>query len=249
MSLIYANGTADENRAYCTKADPEGFFEVGSIGSVGQGRRSDLEDVADTLKAGATIEEIAEKYPVQLIKYPRGITNLKSILDKKKVPEERNVIVTIYYGEGGTGKTQHVLRDAKRLGVDLYILSPPNGNTIWWDNYDGEAGLLLDDFYGWIKPHDLYRILDRYRFQIPIKGGHVWARWSYVWITSNNSPGQFYKDEIMMKLDKTAYNRRFHNIFELKYRNEKKDSVYFPIEDKQENQLFTRNVILRNDFE
>jgi len=70
----------------------------------------------------------------------------------------------------------------------------------------------MDDFYGWIEPATLYRILDMYPMQLPIKGGFVWAMWNYVFITSNVRPEEFYRKEVMDKLDPAAYFRRFHRV-------------------------------------
>lgn len=96
---------------------------------------------------------------------------------------------------------------------------------------------MLDDFYGWIKPHDLYRILDRYRYQAPVKFGFTWARYKYVWITSNSSPSSFYKQAVMESLDTTAYNRRFHNIYRLDYYMGAKDAICVPIIEKEDKKL------------
>lgn len=242
LSLIYANGSAEKNRIYCTKADPEGFFEVGDINASGQGARTDLHEVIETIRSGASIEVIADRHPVELVKYKTGLLYLKNVLDKKTVPSERDITVTIYHGEGGTGKSQHVHFDAKRLGVELYILSTPNNGSLFYDGYTDQRGLLLDDFYGWIKPHDLFRVLDRYCYQINIKGGFAYARWEYVWITSNKPPNSFYSDKVMATLDTTAYNRRFHNIYRLDYYMGDQNAVCLPIVEKEVKKLLYKAI-------
>lgn len=172
-----------------------------------------------------------------MIKFKTGILYLKSIIDNRLIPKERDITVTIYYGEGGTGKTQHAHRDAARLGIDLYILSPPNNGSLYWDGYTDQTGLLLDDFYGWLKPHDLYRVLDRYKYQVSFKHGFAFARYTYVWITSNRPPNSFYGEKVMDTLDPTAYNRRFHNIYRLDYYMGRQDAVLLPIIEKEEKKI------------
>lgn len=58
----------------------------------------------------------------------------------------------------------------------------------------------------------LFRILDIYALQLPTKGGFTWAKWNYVFITSNNAPQNWYKPETMEKIDQTAFWRRIHKI-------------------------------------
>ena len=103
-------------------------------------------------------------------------------------------------------------------------MSSPDSNTVWWDFYDGEKAIIIDDFYGWIKPHELYRICDRYKYKVAFKGGFHYAQWLYVFITSNSDPSKFYKEETMKRLDETAYYRRFHNIYEFSYYTDDKNS-------------------------
>lgn len=232
--LNYAKGNPAQNREYCSKQDAN-FWEHGEITVAGRGQRTELLDVVDTMQqpGGATAEALIEKHPVEMIKYFNNIMRVNNILRKKHLPEFRDITVTVYYGEGGTGKTSKAICDAKAVGLSYYILSPPNNQNQWYDNYTGEGALILDDFYGWLPPHDLYRVLDRYKLMIPIKGSHEWALWTHVWITSNVPPDRFYKPETMAKLDPTAYNRRIHNIYYLSYANDEKTAVRQPIMEKE----------------
>ena len=235
LALIHANGSAQQNRDYCSKADPNNFYEVGTIKSTGQGTRTDLHQVVDFIKEQPrTIEEVAENFPIEFIKFNRGLKDFKSVIDKKNIPEDRDVTVSVFYGEGGTGKTNYAVHLYKKLGLGYYILSAPDSHTVWWDNYDGEKAIIIDDFYGWIKPHELYRICDRYKYKVPVKGSFLHAQWTYVFITSNNEPRKFYKEETYNRLDQTAFHRRFHNIYLWEYYDEEKTSCSPLIKEKNE---------------
>lgn len=235
LTLIHAKGNAEQNLAYCTKADPAGFWQHGDIKKTGQGKRSDLQDVADYIKqTPRTIEELAENYPLEFIKYNRGLKDYKNVVDKKSLSDERDVTVSVFYGEGGTGKTQYAVSLCQKFGISYYMLSATDSNTVWWDFYDGEKAIIIDDFYGWIKPHELYRICDRYKYKIAFKGGFYHAQWLYVFITSNNPPLNFYKEATLAKLDRTAYTRRFHNVYLWSYHNMNKDCcVLFKEKDER----------------
>lgn len=224
MTLLHAKGDAQSNRNYCTKADPNNFFEIGEIKKQGQGARNDLNAVADFIKKDVqTLENLAENFPVEYIKFGRGLKDYKSLMDKKALSKERDVTVSVFYGEGGTGKTQYAVSLCEQYGISYYILSSPDSNTVWWDFYDGEKAIIIDDFYGWIKPHELYRICDRYKYKVAFKGGFHYAQWLYVFITSNSDPSKFYKEDTMKRLDETAYYRRFHNIYEFSYYTDEKN--------------------------
>lgn len=226
LTLIHAKGNADQNLAYCTKADPTGFFEHGDIKKSGQGKRSDLQDVADYIKeAPRTTLEIAENFPTAFIKFNRGLIEYKNILETKNLEEDRDVTVSIFYGEGRTGKTNYAITLCQKYNISYYMVQAPESGGTWWNMYDGERAIILDDFYGWTKPHELYRICDRYKYRIPYKGGFYNAKWKFVFITSNLPPSKFYKEEVYAKLDKTAYYGRFHNIYYWEYYDEEKTAL------------------------
>lgn len=233
MALIYAKGSPDQNRTYCSKADPN-FIEIGNIKKSGSGSRTDLLEVTDYITSSVrTMEDVAENFPVQFVKFHRGLKDFKSLMDKKKIPEDRDVTVSVFHGEGGTGKTAYAITLCKKYNLDYYILSAPDSHTVWWDNYDGEKAIIIDDFYGWIKPHELFRICDRYKYKVPIKGSFVHAQWQWVFITSNNHPSKFYKQEVYDRLDSTAYFRRLHNIYQWAYYDDDKLSC-IPIEKEKD---------------
>ena len=241
LALIYAKGNAKSNRDYCTKADPNSFFELGQIKAQDQGARNDLNEVVEFIKKDVkTIEELASTFPTQYIKFNRGLKDFKSIMDKKALSKERDVTVSVFYGEGGTGKTQYAISLCEKFGISYYILSSPDSNTVWWDFYDGEKALIIDDFYGWIKPHELFRICDRYKYKVPFKGGFFHAQWLYVFITSNQEPKHFYKDEVFKRLDETAYFRRLHNIYLWEYWDDEKTACCPLIKEKDERPIYQK---------
>lgn len=235
LTLLHAKGNAEQNLAYCTKADPTGYYEHGNIKKTGQGKRSDLEEVVTFIKeTPRTIEEVAETFPIQYVKYNRGLKDFKAVMDKKNIPEDRDVTVSVFYGEGGTGKTNYAKTLCNKYQIPYYILSAPDSNTVWWDMYDGEKAIIIDDFYGWIKPHELFRICDRYKYKVPCKGSFVHAQWLWVFITSNSEPKKFYKKEVYERLDETAYHRRLHNVYYWEYYNIEKNACVPLIKEKDE---------------
>lgn len=223
MSIFAANGSADQNFKYCTKSDPQNFFQHGQI--INRGQRSDMDDVAAALKDRPFID-VALENPGMTIKYGRGMRELKMLYDSLTLPKDRDITVSVYYGNAGTGKTCRALETATKLGLSFYMVNSPQGGSIWYDGYVGQSALIIDDFYGWIKPHDLFRLLDRYPLQLPVKGSHVWAQYSHVFITSNADPLDWYRDDVKIKFDMEALARRLHNIYGIYWVDEDKTAVW-----------------------
>lgn len=201
IHLERAKGTAKQASDYCKKPDTKdpskpapGWEEYGELPR--QGERTDWCVAVEEIKSGTPVEEVIENQP-QLLPCVRALTTFKNMCLK---PLNRPVEVIVLYGEAGSGKS----RWAYDNYPDLYA-KPANK---WWDGYTGQTTVLLDDFYGWIQYHDLLRVLDRYAYNCEYKGGHCWAQWERVIITSNKPPAQWYEKGLT-----PALARRLSKIF------------------------------------
>lgn len=192
-------GTAQQASDYCEYADyPEctvkndPLYKFGEISQ--QGNRTDWHTAVSTL-ATNTVVDVIQTQP-QLLPSIRALERYKQLVIE---PIEREVRVIVLVGLPGTGKSRYCWENYPNL------FSKPSGN--WWDGYNGEETVLLDDFYGDIEYSELLKVLDRYKYRVPIKGAFIGARWTTVLITSNSPPQQWYADT-------KALNRR---ITEIKY--------------------------------
>lgn len=164
---------------YCgkreTRVEDGGPWEHGDPGQ--QGKRSELVVVAEAIQAGKRMRELAEEYPVQAMKYWKGMSALVAI---QNPPKKRNVKVFCLYGSTGCGKT----RSAYDFFPDLYPVFC--SKSPWFDGYEGQRDMLLDDF----GPKQmclqfLKRLLDRYQIMLPVKGGSAPMRADVLIITTN----------------------------------------------------------------
>lgn len=196
-------GSKSEAVAYCRKSDTrvEGPWEFGHFDGE-HGKRKDLDEVSDLIQSGASLREVVECYPVQYIRYRRGIEALHSRFAQDTASKWRVVTVSVYYGDSGAGKTRKAIEETEG---DFYILD--QGERVWFDGYEDQKTLIIDDFYGWIKYGMLLRILDGHPYRCEIKGGFKWALWERVTITSNKHPEEWY-DKGMTP----ALKRRISNI-------------------------------------
>lgn len=94
----------------------------------------------------------------------------------------------VFWGATGTGKSHRAWSEA---GMDAYSKDP---RTKFWDGYDAESNVVLDEFRGSIDISHLLRWLDRYPVRVEIKGSTKPLLASTIWITSNLSPDQWYAD-------------------------------------------------------
>lgn len=168
-------GTAQEASDYCKKDGD--FVEFGEVSKSQSGRRTDLEEIRGKIKDGVPEEEIAEAHFSQWCIYRRSFSAYKSLIRSKESRPDLKVFVI--YGEPGTGKTRYVFTKHN----NVYIC--PDPTLTWFDGYDGEEVVLIDDYRGDGKSAFLLRLLDIYPLQVPVKGGFVDWKPKIIFLTSN----------------------------------------------------------------
>lgn len=165
------------------------------------------------IQSGKTDEEIAESAAWAILRHSKGIASLRFALMRNRSREWRDVEVILLTGEGGTGKTAFAIADSE----DGYFKPDLSKKEIWFDGYQGERTLILDDFRGTsCKFEQLIKLLDGHQLSVPIKGGHTYALWTRVYITSNTTPEEWYYrltesqffDDITVAKEKVVFWRR-----------------------------------------
>lgn len=151
---------------------------------------------------------LIEKCPDVLVRYTRGLQFVQCELARTAANKLRQLKVTVIWGAAGVGKTRRVYEE--HGFEDVYSLSCPSGNALWWDGYVGQSVLLIDDFYGWITYGLLLRVLDIYPLQLQIKGSSTYAMWDKVYITSNKAPELWYAKGMTQALQ-----RRLHEVIHM----------------------------------
>ncbi len=187
-------GTRTDAREYCRKKDTA---IVNTLVELGEWRKdvNNKRKLDVMLKTDMSLDEFIEEAPEYFVCYHRGLIALYNHRAKKKARIFRSVVVTVLYGVTGCGKTTKATE-----GDDWFIM--PSGKGLWFDHYDREKTLIIDDFYGGIKYHILLRLLDGHCQQVPYKGGFVYAFWTNVIITSNKHPNLWYKMGLTAALER-----------------------------------------------
>ena len=153
-------GTRDQARDYCRKDGV--VFEWGQFEGM---------TTADLFKQ--PIGYLKTAWPEFYCRYHKGLEKLQP-----KGPPWRTIEVTHVCGETGSGKTRMVMEMD-----NVYKIDPPYK---WFDGYEGEDILLIDDYKKDSIERGLFlNLLDGYRLRLETKGSHTWALWTKVYITSN----------------------------------------------------------------
>jgi len=181
IHLEYTKGTPQQAADYCRK-EGKVLLEKGLLVEQRPGERTDLESFKEAILSGMTEMELIDNFTCQMARYPKFYQQVRAAQLRKCSQTQREVTVHYIYGPTGSGKT----RWAFETFPDLYRLDHANmDGKIWFDGYEGQKTLLIDDFRGGIKCHYLLELLDRYPMQLQIKGSVSYANWTTVIITSN----------------------------------------------------------------
>lgn len=204
-----ARGRHEQCVEYCSKVETRvaGPWTRGEHGKSGQ--RSDLLDAAARVRAG-NMRRVADELPAVFIRYWRGLAELR----RRVVPPARREGCSgfVYIGGAGVGKTFRVWEEAEVRGGGLYCPIVTD-SKIWFDGYDGERSILLDDFTGkGVEFTLLLRILDVYPLQVEVKGGSVAAEWDRVYITSNLDVVEWWDRAYAYGAQRAALERRFERV-------------------------------------
>ena len=228
-------GTIKQNRDYVFKAGKwadtekedtriEGKqFEIGVVPiEVGQGHRSDLEEIEELIDRGYTPEQIFELSIAYRLR-EKEIRAHYMAKRKKDVPVFRDVRVIWHVGESGTGKSYTMVDLMQQYPDDVYLLNDYEGGGL--DLYQGERILFMDEFRGQIKFNALLGMLDGYRAQVHCRYANVYALWDTVHITSVLPPEMAYNRMVQDNRDIDVVGQLLRRISEIVY-HYKKDGNY-----------------------
>ncbi len=220
-------GTHEQAKAYCTKPEGkiDGPWEYGEEPK-GSGARTDLAGMKRMLDEGEPMKNVADEHFGSYLRYHRGMNNY--LLLSKPKQRDWATETKVYWGPPGSGKTKRALYEA---GEDSYWLAKPGNNqTVFFDGYDGQSTLVIDEFYGWISRDLMCRLSDRYPLNVQTKGGMVPFLAKTIIITSNAPPDSWWP-----RVGIGAYQRRIEG--ELG-KVEKMDSGVWQTPEERDYELF-----------
>jgi len=200
-------GHPRDNLDYCSKGDQSheewtqlktsgpnygknaDVFEYGEIPS--EGKRTDITYAVERIHEGATMRELAQDPMTATVvaKYSKGLTLIRSLCVSPRNPENPPKVYWLW-GKTGSGKTRCATGFSRRYRPEEEAwISHGGGELKWFDGYDGQRVVIIDDFRSkGCKFAFLLRLLDRYPLSVEFKGGFVNWNPEVIIITSPQCP-------------------------------------------------------------
>lgn len=196
---------------YCGKEETrlDGPWQAGTLPN--QGRRSDLLDCKTIIDEGGDIEDLFQEQFCNAVRYGRGLKEYYRIKHKN---DKRTWQTTcyVYYGDSGMGKTEAAKIETEEWGGRVFWLTLEGGmgGKVWWDGYDGEENVVIDEFNCQIRLSDFKRLIDSTPLRVPVKGDSVPFLAKRVWVMTNTMLDAWYYKSAPPGPERNALNRRLH---------------------------------------
>lgn len=118
----------------------------------------------------------------------RCYKTLKQIEKDYMKPQGMERKVVVLYGPTGSGKSH---RAWEHCGLDAY---PKSSTTIYWDGYQGQENVVMDEFRGKIGIEHLLTWFDKYPVCVQSKFGGCVLNAKKIFVTSNIHPNEWFPD-------------------------------------------------------
>lgn len=173
-----------------------------------QGKRTELDAIAEDLHAGADITEIARSHTAQHIKFASGIAKTYAALQSPRALDSVPPCLTLI-GPTGTGKSQRVNNYLHSNSITPYVHTAEFGN--FWEGYQSQTTVFLEEFRGQITRSSLLRLIDKYEFRLNVKGTSAQCQAEEIFICSPSLPSSWYDWKDNEDLPQQLYRRLISN--------------------------------------
>lgn len=190
-----AKGTPQQASDYCKK-DMD-YKEYGKLPER-QGKRNDITKLKEMIEDGKTMNDV-----INVASSYQSLRTAELLLKYKEKKRNWKPNVIWIYGPSGLGKT--------KMAYDLYpdIYRKSNTNGKWFEGYDANENVLLDDIKDTSKDYYIFLLeaLDRYEFRVECKGSSRQFLAKNIIVTSIWSPNEMYQNfndakELLRRIDK-----------------------------------------------
>ena len=155
--------------------------------------RTDLVNFKNAILNGKSFEDLLDEFPSQMARYKSFYESCLLLRQQREFANKlRDLKVVYIYGGAGYGKTYSVYNEndndySRVYSVDNY--EHP------FDKYNGQDIVLFDEYRSNFKITYLLKLLDKYPLQLMARYGDKQACYTKVYIVSNISLDEQYKNE------------------------------------------------------
>lgn len=185
-------GTPEEADAYHRKEETRiaGPHSRGTLKAdrAGQGKRNDVKEATAIIRAGGSLRRVAEEHPEAFVRYHRGFSALRAVLQPEPERLAARPNVFILWGDSCVGKTTWCYNT---FGASLYkVRLPERGDMLRFDGYDPEKHdtLLFDEFGSKVDIKTINELCDVWPFRARLYGGEQLIRPKTIIFTDNDDP-------------------------------------------------------------
>lgn len=152
------------------------------------GHRSDLDIIYAEIAKGSPIWDIMSRFPRQFMRNHAAISKLCAMYDRPR--PYGPCTVEIWWGVTGSGKSHQAFSQFP----DAYRKTIPGK---WWEGYKGEKVVVFEEFNPAedkeLRLPELLKILDKYPYQVEIKGASMQLQANHFIFTTNIDPRTWYE--------------------------------------------------------
>lgn len=163
--------------AYCIKEDKNWLSNFDVVQKIAAMTSKKKYVGTEILLGKRKLTDLVNEDPSLLFDLPRWQRALDTYRAAVAEPRNHPMEVLIYWGESGTGKSKKAFEE--NPGAYWKTKGP------WWQGYENQETVIIDEFYGWLEYDFILRLTDRYPMNVQIKGGHAVFNSKRIIFTSN----------------------------------------------------------------
>jgi len=195
-------GSAIEAANYCKKGESalDGPWEWGEMKE--QGKRSDLAVIKRKIDELVPINELYDDHFGSMMRYKKQFIEYRRVTTKAR---DKKTQCWLFVGPPGQGKSTMMRILAHMLGR-VYFQPFKKGSGLYFDDYDGEDVMIIDEFDGDVMPPKMFNaVADEHPCVLPVHGGAGHQMVSkYLFIASNYAPRFWWRKRNASQLRQTT---------------------------------------------
>lgn len=192
-------GTAQQAADYCRKSESAEEGTLKEEGTISKPAANEIAAVKTMIDEGASLSDIMENQFGTFLRYEKSLIKAMQIKRSKTPATFQPIKVIVVWGKPGIGKSRWAYQYAQAHydGV-LYYKMHQKGGASWWDGYDDQKIIIIDDYEGDGPINEILQLTDGYGHnkEWPIKGGFTRINPEVIIFTSNHHPKDWYKNQV-----------------------------------------------------